>query len=77
MKLGQMPGFYAEAALRSRRVVSRLAIGGGGLGYECTGPDPEDLCFCQGYDDCINMLVFACGPYIRWAPNAPICICSR
>lgn len=76
MKLGTMPGFYAEAALRGRRAMSRLSIGGG-LGYECTGSDPDDLCLCRGFDDCIDMIVFACGPYIKCSPYAPLCICSR
>jgi hypothetical protein len=77
MIFGNMPGFFAEAALRSRgRVASRLPIGGVGLGFEeCTADGSR--CLCQGYDDCIHMLVITCGSGPWTCSDAgPICMCD-
>jgi hypothetical protein len=71
MKAVNMPGFSAEAALRSPAL--GFLSGSRAVGMiECSGR----TCLCTGYDDCIRMLVTMCGPNFRCSDYAPICICD-
>ncbi len=68
-----MPGFTAEAAMRSRSAVGLMKTGG--LGYWCFGK----LCVCAGQDDCLDMFINECGPNADFTclPFILICGCTR
>jgi hypothetical protein len=69
----RMPRFSAEAALGGRGNLGFLRGLSVGL-IECT-PD-GGTCLCQGYDDCIHMLVTMCGDNWTCSDAGPICICD-
>ncbi len=74
MKTLSVPGFVAGAALHTNRAAV-FQSASRGLGFQgCFGP----VCICGGLDDCINMIVFTCGPDVYCTDFWPyVCFCWR